>query len=112
MQHGSVSIDIALCSASTLTGSLTVIYNMSAHPSVAAAMMDPTYDSNRSAPMPAVSPTLSPTQSAMTAGLRGSSSGMPASTCDRLLVSLKSTITAWPVNSRYHDLPEDVSSVI
>jgi hypothetical protein len=27
-----------------------------------------------------VSPTLSPTQSAMTAGLRGSSSGMPAST--------------------------------
>ncbi len=30
--------------------------------------------------MPAQSPTLSPTLSAMTAGLRGSSSGMPAST--------------------------------
>ena len=30
--------------------------------------------------MPATSPTLSPTLSAMTAGLRGSSSGMPAST--------------------------------
>ena len=33
-----------------------------------------------SAPMPAMSPTLSPTLSAMTPGLRGSSSGMPAST--------------------------------
>ena len=36
--------------------------------------------SNRSAAMPAQSPTLSPTLSAITAGLRGSSSGMPAST--------------------------------
>ena len=32
-----------------------------------------------SEPMPATSPTLSPTLSAMTPGLRGSSSGMPAS---------------------------------
>src|SRR5437868_3752385 len=38
------------------------------------------YVSNRSAAMPAQSPTLSPTLSAITAGLRGSSSGMPAST--------------------------------
>src|ERR1700687_972330 len=38
------------------------------------------YDSNRSAAIPAQSPTLSPTLSAMVAGLRGSSSGMPAST--------------------------------
>src|SRR6516225_93612 len=36
--------------------------------------------SNRSAAIPAQSPTLSPTLSAMVAGLRGSSSGMPAST--------------------------------
>ena len=36
--------------------------------------------SNRSAAMPAQSPTLSPTLSAMVAGLRGSSSGIPAST--------------------------------
>ncbi len=36
--------------------------------------------SNRSAAMPAQSPTLSPTLSAITAGLRGSSSGIPAST--------------------------------
>ena len=48
--------------------------------SVAAAMSEPTYDSNRSAPMPATSPTLSPTLSAITAGLCGSSSSMPAST--------------------------------
>mmetsp|Transcript_33346 Transcript_33346/g.43925 ORF Transcript_33346/g.43925 Transcript_33346/m.43925 type:complete len:207 (+) Transcript_33346:182-802(+) len=46
---------------------------------VAVAMMEPTKDSNRSAPMPATSPTLSPTLSAITAGLRGSSSGMRAS---------------------------------
>ena len=37
------------------------------------------YVSKRSAAMPAQSPTLSPTLSAMTAGFRGSSSGMPAS---------------------------------
>ena len=38
------------------------------------------YVSNKSAAMPAQSPTLSPTLSAITAGLRGSSSGIPAST--------------------------------
>jgi hypothetical protein len=43
------------------------------------ARIEPAYDSNRSAPMPATSPTLSPTLSAIVAGLRGSSSGMPAS---------------------------------
>ena len=37
------------------------------------------YVSKRSAAIPAQSPTLSPTLSAITAGLRGSSSGMPAS---------------------------------
>ena len=51
-----------------------------ATPSVRADTNDPTYDSNRSAPIPATSPTLSPTLSAITAGLRGSSSGIPAST--------------------------------
>ena len=39
-----------------------------------------TNEPNRSAPIPATSPTLSPTLSAITAGLRGSSSGIPAST--------------------------------
>ena len=38
------------------------------------------YVSNKSAAIPAQSPTLSPTLSAMTAGFLGSSSGMPAST--------------------------------
>ena len=47
---------------------------------VTAEIMEPTYDSNRSEPIPATSPTLSPTLSAITAGFLGSSSGMPAST--------------------------------
>ena len=45
-----------------------------------APIIDPTYDSNKSAPIPATSPTLSPTLSAIVAGFLGSSSGMPAST--------------------------------
>ena len=53
---------------------------VSAQASAMEEMMLPTYDSNRSAPMPATSPTLSPTLSAIVAGLRGSSSGIPAST--------------------------------
>ena len=44
------------------------------------ATIAPTYDSNRSAPIPATSPTLSPTLSAMTPGFLGSSSGMFFST--------------------------------
>ena len=47
---------------------------------VIAAIMEPTKDSNKSALIPATSPTLSPTLSAITAGLRGSSSGMSIST--------------------------------
>ena len=49
-------------------------------PRIIAPMFSAAVDSNRSAPRPAQSPTLSPTRSAMTAGLRGSSSGIPAST--------------------------------
>ena len=44
------------------------------------AIIDPTYDSNKSAPIPATSPTLSPTLSATVAGFLGSSSGIPCST--------------------------------
>ncbi len=44
------------------------------------AICAPQYDSKMSEPMPATSPTLSPTLSAITPGLRGSSSGIPAST--------------------------------
>ena len=43
------------------------------------AMIDPQYDSKISDPIPATSPTLSPTLSAMTPGFLGSSSGIPAS---------------------------------
>merc|ERR1711991_1171390 len=44
------------------------------------AIIDPQYDSKISEPMPATSPTLSPTLSAITPGFLGSSSGIPAST--------------------------------
>ena len=49
-------------------------------PSTMAATAVTAYVSNKSAAIPAQSPTLSPTLSAMTAGLRGSSSGIPFST--------------------------------
>ena len=52
----------------------------SSAPRIIAATTLATYESNRSAPIPATSPTLSPTLSAMTAGFLGSSSGMPIST--------------------------------
>ena len=52
----------------------------SATPRTMAPMNSAADDSKRSAPRPAQSPTLSPTRSAITAGLRGSSSGIPAST--------------------------------
>ena len=51
-----------------------------ATPRIMAPMFSAAVDSNRSAPRPAQSPTLSPTRSAMTPALRGSSSGMPFST--------------------------------
>ena len=49
-------------------------------PNTIVANIVATYEPNKSAPIPATSPTLSPTLSAMVAGLRTSSSGIPAST--------------------------------
>ena len=51
-----------------------------AAPRMIAATSVTSYDSNRSAAMPAQSPTLSPTLSAIVAALRGSSSGISCST--------------------------------
>ena len=51
-----------------------------ATPRIIAPMFSAAADSKMSAPRPAQSPTLSPTRSAMIAGLRGSSSGIPTST--------------------------------
>ena len=45
-----------------------------------APIVSPEIDSNKSAPLPAQSPTASPTLSAITPGFLGSSSGIPAST--------------------------------
>src|SRR5215208_80051 len=58
------------------------------------------YVSNRSAAMPAQSPTLSPTLSAMTAGLRGSSSGMPASTLPTRSAPTSAPLVKMPPPSR------------
>ena len=49
-------------------------------PNTIVAKIVATYEPNKSAPIPATSPTLSPTLSAIVAGLRTSSSGIPAST--------------------------------
>jgi hypothetical protein len=46
-------------------------------PTTSAAHVDSANDPNRSAPIPAISPTLSPTLSAMTPGFEGSSSSSP-----------------------------------
>src|SRR4029078_12567802 len=61
--------------------------------------------SNKSAAMPAQSPTLSPTLSAIVAGLRGSSSGMAASTLPTRL----SPTSAVPGNARI-DLSDKVAT--
>ena len=53
---------------------------MISRPKTIVARMVATYEPNKSAPIPATSPTLSPTLSAIVAGFRGSSSGIPAST--------------------------------
>jgi len=59
-----------------------------------------TYVSNKSAAMPAQSPTLSPTLSAMTAGLRGSSSGMSASTLPTRSAPTSAALVKIPPPSR------------
>src|SRR5256714_10173079 len=48
-----------------------------ATPRIIAPIFSAAVDSNRSAPRPAQSPTLSPTRSAITAGVRGGSSPVP-----------------------------------
>jgi len=75
------SIDAIIPTADTIKANETPFLPWYARtPSVIAETIAPTYDSNKSAPIPATSPTLSPTLSAITAGFLGSSSGIPAST--------------------------------
>ena len=75
-------IDAISPTMATMIGSAIYSNFMAAMPAPIAivAIIEPTYDSKISAPNPAVSPTQSPTLSAMTPGFLGSSSGMPAST--------------------------------
>ena len=75
-------IDATIATPPSTSGySATAVWSVNVRtPSSMTATAVTAYVSNRSAAMPAQSPTLSPTLSAITAGLRGSSSGMPAST--------------------------------
>src|SRR4029453_9384814 len=79
-------IEVITPTARTNSGNITPAMAPTSVPANAAAprISDATsvtsYDSNRSAAIPAQSPTLSPTLSAIVAALRGSSSGIPTST--------------------------------
>ena len=78
--------------------------------SVTAEMIDPTYDSNRSEPMPATSPTLSPTLSAITAGFLGSSSGIPASTFPTRSAPTSAALVYIPPPTRPNNAIEEAPS--
>ncbi len=71
------------------------------------AITAPTYDSYRSAPIPAISPTLSPTLSAITAGFRGSSSGIPASTLPTRSAPTSAALVKIPPPTRAKSAIED-----
>ena len=57
--------------------------------------------------MPATSPTLSPTLSAMVAGLRGSSSGMPASTLPTRSAPTSAALVKMPPPTRANSAIEE-----
>ena len=61
----------------------------------------------RSAPIPATSPTLSPTLSAITAGLRGSSSGIPASTLPTRSAPTSAAFVKMPPPTRANSAMEE-----
>ena len=69
-----------------------------------------------SAPMPATSPTLSPTLSAITAGFRGSSSGMPASTLPTRSAAMSAVFVKMPppafASSAMADAPSEKPRMI
>ena len=73
------------------------------------AIMEPQYDSKISDPMPATSPTLSPTLSAITPGFLGSSSGIPASTLPTKSAPTSALLVYIPPptleNNATHDAP-------
>lgn len=60
--------------------------------------------------MPATSPTLSPTLSAITAGLRGSSSGIPASTLPTRSAPTSAALVKIPPPTRANSAIEEAPS--
>ena len=73
-------IETKIPAAAKNKGKKTKLFSPAVAAKTIAPIIEPTYDSNKSAPIPATSPTLSPTLSAIVAGFLGSSSGIPAST--------------------------------
>ena len=71
------------------------------------AIIAPQYDSKMSEPMPATSPTLSPTLSAITAGFRGSSSGIPASTLPTRSAPTSALFVKMPPPTRLKSATDD-----
>jgi hypothetical protein len=69
-------------------------------PTAMVAMTAATQLSNRSAPIPAVSPAQSPTRSAMVAGLRGSSSGISDSTLPTRSAPMSAALLKMPPPTR------------
>ena len=86
--------------ASTIPENATALITM-------AAQVLSAQEPNKSAPMPATSPTLSPTLSAMTAGFRGSSSGMPASTFPTRSAPTSAALVKIPPPTRANNAMED-----
>ena len=74
------NIETKIPDAAKNNGKNTRLFSPAVAAKTIAPIIEPTYDSKRSAPIPATSPTLSPTLSAIVAGFLGSSSGISAST--------------------------------
>ena len=87
-------------SASTLPAKAIALMTM-------AAQVLSAQEPKRSAPIPATSPTLSPTLSAITAGLRGSSSGIPASTLPTRSAPTSAAFVKIPPPTRANSAMED-----
>ena len=71
------------------------------------AIIAPQYDSKISEPIPATSPTLSPTLSAITPGFLGSSSGIPASTLPTKSAPTSALFVKIPPPTRENNATED-----
>merc|ERR1719230_2214878 len=75
-----------------------------------AAQVDSAKEPNKSAPIPAISPTLSPTLSAMHAGFLGSSSSIPYSFFPERSAPTSAALVKMPPPTRQKSATEDAPS--